>query len=228
MADWRFAAPFIIHKEGGLSRATTDTASKYPAPCTYNGLDGWHTNKGITWTTFKRLAPRVGYTVSCDLFFEMPGNVWDGIFKKGYWDVLAADRLKSNVIATYAVSWIWGGGGLPEIRAFLRANGYTVSDVNSIVNALNHWTARDEKQLFEKLLEWRAGYFKRLNQPANLKGWLNRLNLYRQRLSPYLGQTGTGKTLIALVAVGLFFFALYLLWPYRDKLLKSIKNTFKR
>jgi len=45
MADIKYITGFTEKWEGGLSRATTDTASKNPSPYTYKGQTGWHTNK---------------------------------------------------------------------------------------------------------------------------------------------------------------------------------------
>lgn len=228
MANARFAAPYIIHKEGGLSRATTDTASKNPAPCSYKGQTGWHTNKGITWSTFKRMAPVVGYSATCDLFFSMPDDVWFGIFKKGYWDAIGGDQIKSDVIATYATSWVWGGGGRPELSEFLNNNGYkTTTKKDSIVQALNDWIAKDEQQLFDKMLDHRAEYFRSLGQPANLKGWLNRLDAYRSRLSPYIGKYKTNIAIIIAV-LALFFLAVGVIWPYRKEIVQKVKQWFTR
>ena len=73
MANYRNIVSFIKSKEGGLSSATTDTASRNPAPCG-NGSNGkpYHTNKGVTWETFSSNASSLGYTASCSNFLNMP------------------------------------------------------------------------------------------------------------------------------------------------------------
>ena len=73
MADYRNIISFIKSKEGGLSSATTDTASRNPSPCG-NGSNGqpYHTNKGVTWSTFSSNASSLGYSASCSNFLNMP------------------------------------------------------------------------------------------------------------------------------------------------------------
>ena len=62
MAVYTKIVSFIKTKEGGLSSATTDTASNNPSNCG-NGSNGkpYHTNKGIQWSTFKSLSSKLGY-----------------------------------------------------------------------------------------------------------------------------------------------------------------------
>ena len=76
MANLSLAIPYIQKWEGGLSRATTDTASKNPSPYEHNGKTGWHTNKGITWGTFTDLALKLGIAISPFNFLQMPDFIW--------------------------------------------------------------------------------------------------------------------------------------------------------
>lgn len=188
MADWKFGASFIKPGEAGLSRATTDVAHLNPAPWAHNGQTGWHTNKGITFETFKTYAPVLGYTCDAATFFSMPDDVWNKIFKKVYWDAIDADHINSNVIATYAVSWEWGsgaGGGKIRLINFLAKQSKYVN-ASQIATALNQLSAAGERTLFEAMLADREKQFIAMNQPANLEGWLGRLNRYRTALSPYI------------------------------------------
>lgn len=191
MADYRLAAPYIEMGEGGLSRATTDTASSYPAPWVYKGVTGWHTNRGITYKTFESLASKLGYNVTPDNFFKMPDEVWNKIFKVGYWDPMGADAIKSDALAIYLVSWAWGSGaGTAKSRAlsFLRENGVSATTVADGINALARKFG--EQAALNKMLDYRAAWFRSLNQPANLKGWLNRLETYRGRLTELVKKKG--------------------------------------
>jgi hypothetical protein len=84
MADYTKIVSFIKTKEGGLSSATTDTASNNPSNCG-NGKNGkpYHTNKGVTWSTFKGLSAKLGYSATCDNFIKMPDSIWGKIYKDG-------------------------------------------------------------------------------------------------------------------------------------------------
>ena len=50
MANFKDIKGLTLKWEGGLSRATTDSASKNSSPYVHEGVTGWHTNRGITYT----------------------------------------------------------------------------------------------------------------------------------------------------------------------------------
>src|SRR3954471_2841606 len=188
MADWKFGASYIKPGEGGLSKATTDAAHKNPAPWTYKGQTGWHTNKGITHEAFKTYALLLDYPYDAATFFNMPDAVWNKLFKRVYWDAVNADSITSNVIATYAVTWEWGSGvsgGKTRLLAFLAKQNKNVTAAN-IAAALNELTALNEKALFEAMLADREKQLRAMNQPQNLQGWLTRLKKYKTDLSPFI------------------------------------------
>ena len=110
MASYESAIPYIQKAEGGLSRATTDTASKSPSPFEHNGKTGWHTNRGITWDTFKGLSNKAGYAVNKDNFIFMPDNIWLKIYRVGFWDAARGVLYTSQPIANAVVDWAWASG----------------------------------------------------------------------------------------------------------------------
>lgn len=172
---------FIDHVqkwEGGKSKATTDTASKNPCPDT----GGIHTNKGVTWTTFKSLSNKLGYKPTKELFLSMPDNIWLSIFKHGYWNIYKLDELyktKPNIsyfIAQFA--WGFGGGGSESRLANYQRKHMGIKDTNITKIEIMQNFKNDivpEKIRLASLIEYKKEVFKSLNQPANLKGWLNRL-----------------------------------------------------
>lgn len=183
MANVSNIRPLIVKWEGGLSRHKSDTASALPAPWTYNGYNDWHTNKGVTYATFLGLAPKIGYSITPDNFFTMPDTIWDAIFKVGYWNPWNLDELKSQAIADIIVCFAWGSGvtgSFNSIKKYLATKGINVSNTSQAVDALNKISFLNEKKIFEELISWREQFFKSLNQPIFLRGWLNRLNDIKQ------------------------------------------------
>ena len=87
MANYKKIMPFVRKWEGGLSNNKSDNASKNPSPCEYNGKKGWHTNKGVTWTTFKGSA-NLGYTanhiVVKAIFYDKNGKYLDSDYDNIY------------------------------------------------------------------------------------------------------------------------------------------------
>lgn len=180
MASVSNIMPFIQKWEGGLSRNTADSASKNPAPWTYKNQNGWHTNKGVTYTTFVSLAPKLGYAITPDNFFLMPDAIWDAIFKNGYWDTWYLDKMNSQAIADLIADFSWGSGAngsFQSIRKYLSQKGIAVNSRLEAVEAINKLSFANETEIFLELVQWREAFFKSLGSFATFgKGWLNRLN----------------------------------------------------
>jgi hypothetical protein len=191
MADYKKAVPYYLKKEGGLSRATTDTASRNPAPCTINGKTGWHTNKGVTWATFKGNAAALGYAATCENFRLMPSTIWGVIYKKKYWDFWGSDNIPYQAIADFLTWTVWGSGGgsfngasgsIPHWKNFLKRNyNYTATSKNDILRKILELAdQKGERAIWEEMIQYRRDWYVRLNQPANLRGWRNALDGYKK------------------------------------------------
>jgi lysozyme family protein len=208
MAEIKYIIPFTYKWEGGLSRATTDTASKNPSPYTYKGQTGWHTNKGITYSAFKSLATKLGYQDTADNFLNMPQNIWLKIAKNGYWDIINLDAVKSQPIANVMFSWQWGSGysWRNRVQKYLASKGinWSISDLKGLPNKLNELSEKQgEKKTFDELIEQKKQFLLSLNQPANEKGWLRRLEDLRTSSYDLLGKGAeiVKKNLIPTIAI---------------------------
>jgi len=165
--------------EGTLSNATTDTASKYPSPYIYKGQSGWHTNRGITYATFENASKRLGFANNEKNFIYMPDEIWLKIAKNLFWDKLYLDNMKSQALANLMFSWTWasGYGWNNRVQRYFTSkniewikNDYKALPIN--FNALVD--KYGEKKIFDELFEQYKKFYISLNQPANIKGWLNR------------------------------------------------------
>lgn len=190
MANYKKVIPFFLQKEGGLSRATTDTASKNPAPCSYQGKTGYHTNKGVTWSTFKNNAGKLDYSATCSNFISMPSDIWGKIFKNSFWDFWDSDNIPFQSIADFMTWTVWGSGGgtfggssgsVPHLTKYLKKNhNITATSKNDVKNQLIKLAEiKGERELWEDLIQYRYDWYATLNQPANLKGWRNGLMNYK-------------------------------------------------
>lgn len=187
MANIKPLQKLFLEKEGGLSRNKSDTASAYPAPCkiTYGGVTAsdWHTNKGVTYRTFKNSANKLGYTASCSNFQNMPDRIWLKIMKGKYWDVWNLDDMKSDKIAWTVSWWSWGSGvegARKELSAFLKKYyNINASTKTEIIDALNKLAKRNEDQLFNNLTKRRMWFYStRSTSPQFEKGWKNAYNRF--------------------------------------------------
>ena len=208
MAVYTKIVSFIKTKEGGLSSATTDTASNNPSNCG-NGSNGkpYHTNKGITWSTFKGLSSKLGYSATCDNFLKMPDDIWGKIYKDGFWNPMQGDRIQNQAIANTFVEMAWGSGvgsntstkgAIAYLKNFFKSKYNksfdTITQIVDYVNELDN--SGQTPQLFEKLYDFRKSLYTSFNQPSNLKGWFNRLDAFYLLNKPYATSTKT-KTSIA-------------------------------
>ena len=219
MADYRNVIPTILKWEGGLSRNPNDTASRVPAPWPFNGVTGWHTNKGVTYATFSSLAPRLGYKNDADTFFTMPSNVWGLIFKNGYWDKVQGDKIKSQAVANLLADWYWGSGSnaVKNLQQVLnRSFGYKLAEDGIMgPKTLEATNKVDAKKLFDLLHAEKVDFYNQIvkNDPSQqtfLKGWLNRAaDLYAANKD--IINTGGGIAVAAL-----FFFLIYKFYGNRN------------
>lgn len=215
MADYKNIVGFIKVREGGLSSATTDTASRNPSNCG-NGSNGkpYHTNKGVTWLTFSTLASKLGYSATCSNFMKMPDDIWAKIYKYGYWNPMMGDDIKNQAVANVFVEMAWGsgvGGATNALKKFFTANyNKSFSNVSQMVDYVNQLDSEGRtSELFEKLNTYRKSFYKSLNQPANLTGWLNRLNAFYILNKPYAVSKNEKiglLTVLFIVIGGLYFY----------------------
>lgn len=184
--------PFMKKWEGGLSRDPNDTASAYPAPWTYNGVSGWHTNKGITYQTFESNAYRLGYEASEKNFFEMPDDIWLKILKGVYMKAFPLDEIAHLPrIQAVIITWAWGsgtGGAERRLANFQREEmGIQDSDITP-EEIVNNFRKRilpiNELVWFNRLCDRRAEDFSKMQTfSVHGKGWLNRLDQFRKLMT---------------------------------------------
>jgi hypothetical protein len=211
MAKYTNIISFIKDKEGGLSSATTDTASRNPSNCG-NGSNGkpYHTNKGVTWTTFKGLSNKLGYSASCENFIKMPNDIWGKIYKEGYWNPIQGDRIKNQAIANTFVEMAYMSGvgsntstrgAIPYLKNFFKSKyNKSFDNITQIVDYVNELDDKGQTpELFEKLIDFRKSLYTSFNQPSNIKGWINRLDAFYVFNKPYALSTATKSS----IAVGI-------------------------
>ncbi|GAB5417618.1 MAG: hypothetical protein Crog4KO_26030 [Crocinitomicaceae bacterium] len=179
---------FIKKWEGGLSRKLSDTASRNPSPWRYNGVTGWHTNKGVTYETFVSLSKRVGYAVTANNFFNMSSKLWMRILFEGYMKPYPLEQLKHLPrIQAVIITWAWGSGLAGserrlanfqrEVMGIVDGN---ISKTEIVENFKRRINPRNERKWFNLLCDRRAEDFMKMSTfGANGRGWLRRLADFR-------------------------------------------------
>lgn len=174
MADYKNIISFIKEKEGGLSHNQNDSAKADPVP---DGT-GVHTNKGVTWSTFKAMAFTLQYEPTIDLFYQMPDAIWGKIFKSGYWDKIWGDEIESQAIANTLVDWAWGSGPRTATRKMQQFLGipadYKMGPIT--MQAINLRSQQDDRTFNKDFSIYKLKWYLSLpNQEANYAGWQSRL-----------------------------------------------------
>lgn len=215
--------PHTLQWEAGISARKTDSASADPIRGTFviNGkkyVDP-HTNKGITWATFKSYAKILGYEATPDLFFKMPQNIWEQIFKRAYWDRVHASDVNSAAIAQIITQWAWGSGvggwyaakqkyvgALGIMRNYLHTKGYVVGDWQTAVDRLNTVIrSQGERKTVDELFAARKAFLLAIPGDANDKGWLRRMDDFYKHVTTFIKDNpGTSTGIVAAIAIGVF------------------------
>lgn len=184
--------PFMKKWEGGLSRDPHDTASSFPAPWTYQGKTGWHTNKGITYAAFKQASRRFGFADNAANFFNMPDHIWLQVLEGSYMRAYPLDKISHLPrIQAVIITWAWGSGVFgAEVRlANFQREVMNIVDSNitpaEIVENFNKYvTPATELKWFNKLCDRRAEDFSKMSSfIVHGRGWLNRLAAFRKLMS---------------------------------------------
>lgn len=174
--------------EGGLSRDANDTASKGACPTAFKGKKGWHTNAGITYTTWKG---KFG-TGNDARFFAMSAEDWLAFYMK-YYNAVKGDSVVSDSISFLLTQIAWGSGigsgqaGKTAQKALNRLGAKLVVDGVIGAKTIEAINGADERKLFDLMIEERGAFFKRIakgSQATFLRGWMNRLKDFEVSFRP--------------------------------------------
>jgi lysozyme family protein len=196
MADWSKAVPYVLKYEGGISKNTNDSASSRPVP---DGT-GNHTNKGVTWGVFVDNAPKLGYKATPDLFYKMPKDIWEKIFKVLYWDnFIQGDKIKSQAIAILLVDWAYGSGSwaVKNLQQVLnRSFGFRLTvDGDMGPKTLNATNTVNQEKLLDLLQAERLDFIKQIsvgNNATFYNGWVNDAKYVYEQSLKYVVPVASG------------------------------------
>lgn len=207
MANYRKIIPFIKAWEDGLSSDRNDLAAAVPSPIKDPKTGHYyHTNKGITYQTWKAYMG----SNAAQRFVNMSNEDWERIWKNGYWDAVDGDQLKSQAIADAIANWYWGSGTYAVTNAVEALNSlkkgkplpYTSAMNAQLLAALNKVNESDFLEAYRKE---QAAFYKAIvnrnpSQAVFLKGWMNRMNnLYDRYLPKVSKKRAAGRIAIPLV-----------------------------
>lgn len=170
----------ILKWEGRTSSDPRDTAAK----CFPGGI---HTNKGLTYCTFKELANKVGISPVTHQRFLNLTDAEINLFIYEFYKMVNGAALKpfTSIAATEA-AWASGASRAnAQIRETARALNLPGRTTAEAIKSLS--TVSDAKSFitFQKI---RENFYRQLGASAKynwaLRGWLNRLNDFNSKFKP--------------------------------------------
>ena len=200
---WRKFYQFVMASEGGKSNDSRDTWAVKCAPF----AGAYHTNKGITFCTWKSNAKAIGSEPTYEAFLSMTDEQANKILYEFYLFSTKNGSIKDNAIALSITEAYWGSGGhaFQNLATALNAAGFKCTSALILTNQMIQGAnSLDAKLLFDKFWTARYNYLKSLsNAPTYIKGWTTRINSFKKIFSQYAG------------TVGIIFFAVLAYYFYR-------------
>lgn len=179
-STWTSFTRHILRWEGKTSKDPRDTAAKcYPG--------GIHTNKGITFCTFKSLASKLGITpVTHDRFLKLTDQEV-GLFIYEFYKAVRGSELPDTV-ALAVTEAAWGSGPSRALQHLRDAVTDLGKPTTSNTTAIKTAASLPARQLFDSYQARRKAYIESLGaQPKYapfLKGWINRLRSFNTNFRP--------------------------------------------
>lgn len=185
---------FMHEAEGGLDKDKNDNAYTEALKIPGFPVGGYHTNVGITYTTYYNNASKLGYDKSYLSFTTMTPAIWKKIFDVIYFAPFSKTS-KYPILDYVLVEWGWGsgiGGASSELKKFLKANNNESLDGMVSVIGL--------PLTFQKMIEERMRYYKSISTDQDkvvsgkvvkakndvyLDGWNNRAANFYNIFSGY-------------------------------------------
>lgn len=170
----------ILKWEGKTSSDPRDTAAK----CFPGGI---HTNKGITYCTFKELANKVGISPVTHARFLKLTNAEVNLFIYEFYKMVNGASLKPFLsIAATEAAWASGASRAnAQLRETARALGLPARTTAEAVKNLALVSDLKAFQTFQKI---REDFYRKLGATPlyswALKGWLNRINDFNSKFKP--------------------------------------------
>lgn len=181
---WRQYLDHLNYFEGKTSKDANDSASKC-APF----AGAYHTNKGITYCTFKALAPIAKIKpVTYDRFLKLNDNDVSAILYAGFYDYMNLKWFKPS-IALSLMEIAWGSGPAQAAKTLQKALlslGVKVPVSSRItMEMINGAKKVGIVNLFLAIWKVRLDYLKSLSVwQYYAEGWTKRVETFKQKFFP--------------------------------------------
>lgn len=197
----------VLQWEGRTSRDSRDrAASCAPFPGAY------HTNKGVTYCTFKSYANSLGITpVNYDRFLKLTdSDVAKFIYR--YYQAVKGSEFP-DLLAIAMTEAAWGSGpddAFNHLHEALKEYGITTNRYSYDARMKAGVTTIGPDKAYAKYLMKRKDFLidEGNKQPAYKKGWLNRFDSFILKFGSGAGSGSAINSLFLLAGAGLFLYLL--------------------
>ncbi len=177
MASFEEVIPVILDREGGYSNVSTDKGGE-----TYAGLSRKYNPTWSGWVIIDKKPHPIARNTK---FSELNQKVKDQ-YKAAYWNAYFNDIKSLPVAKLMFDSRINQSGGYGSIVKRALGSGMEFTQGVAVTTADVAAINKNPDDFYTKFLAQREAYYRFLNQPANLQGWLNRLSEFPQSISEYV------------------------------------------
>jgi lysozyme family protein len=181
---WSNFIAHILKWEGKFSKDPRDVAA---ARCVRPGQI--HTNKGVTFCTFKSMAAILGISpVTYDRFLKLTDAEAARFIYRFYTDVKGSQLPDSIALAMTEAAWMSGATRAnTHLRDALRQLGRPVATTAQAITQANRV---DTSALFKAYQEKRKEFLQTTlggqdRYKAFVRGWVNRLNDFTSKFNPF-------------------------------------------
>lgn len=193
-STWKLYLTHVLSWEGKTSSDPRDTAASCaPTP------GAIHTNKGVTFCTFKTLAAKIGITpVTYKRFLALTDNEI-GLFIYEFYKSVSGSMFPDSVALSMTEA-AWGSGAkraIKHLQDALNVMGKKV-EVTQTANAQTAEAANSvsEEELFKQYWIQRKAYIDFLTSQKKYamykNGWNNRINSFLSKINPGTVIAGVG------------------------------------
>lgn len=180
---WSNFVAHILKWEGKFSKDPRDSAAK----CVQPGQI--HTNRGVTFCTFKTLASSLGITpVTYDRFLKLTDAEAARFIYRFYNDVKGSQLPDSVALAMAEAAWMSGSSrAFVHLRDALKQLGKPVATNTAAITQANRV---DPSALFKAYQDKRKQFLQTTlgsqdRYKAFVRGWINRLNDFNSKFNPF-------------------------------------------
>ena len=168
---------------------------------------GGPTNRGIIWTTYQFVAPKVGLPLSFDYFKNRFTK--NDAKKIAYylWRLWQGDNNKNDAIAAGLVYSFWGGHGGPMtgfVQSWIKKNSDPKIVVDNglgenTVKSINKLSSDQQNRLIKAMTDFKYVYMRSLSNAKYNPGWFNARPSFEKLLQ---GLSGSTTNIFAMLLIG--------------------------